>query len=122
MIHGSNWPGPDLPGPNLPRHQRVWGPICCQISEGPKFLGLDLQGPNLPRTPIFGDRGDKTSKKYLARQHSFLWYIIYLKEVTDSFLENWSRMAWSQFIAHAIIQGSCQHELVQVHKLIALTY
>ena len=34
--------GPDLPGPNLPQHQKVWGPICHQIGEG----------PNLPRTKI----------------------------------------------------------------------
>ena len=34
--------GPDLPGPNLPQHQKVWGPICRQIDEVPdlpRYLG-----------------------------------------------------------------------------------
>ena len=44
------WPnllhqGPNLPGPNLPQHQKVRGPIYRQIGEGP-----DLLGPNLHRT------------------------------------------------------------------------
>ena len=30
--------------------QKVWGPICRQIGEGPNLPGPNLPGPNLPRT------------------------------------------------------------------------
>ena len=63
---GAQSAGPDLPGPNLPPRgqfagaqfakkwqigpQKLRGPICRQIGEGPNLPGPNLPGPNLPRT------------------------------------------------------------------------
>ena len=40
---GPNLQGPQLPhqGPDLPQHQKVWGPICRQIGEVPNLPGTD---------------------------------------------------------------------------------